>query len=265
VIFVLGGKGFVGSAFARVLKARGFRHEVIGRHEYERFIGRRCDLLINVDGNSRKFLARERPIEDFDASVRSVRASLSDFRFGSYLLVSSTDVYPDCSSPNITRENQDIDPARQSPYGFHKYLAELTVRHAAGEWFIGRLGGVVGPGMWKNPVFDILNGGPLWLDPDSELQFLSTDAAAGLMLDLVERGLKREIVNIAGRGVIGLREIMNMAGRKTIEVKPGSPKVRYDVSVDKLSFRVEVPDTRRTISTFLREHITGNVRVAGSP
>src|SRR5262249_37848750 len=175
LIFIIGGRGLVGSAFVRLFESTGQPHAVIQRDNYNDFAGQRCDVLINANGNSSKPLARNNPLADFEASVRSVRASLIDFQFDRYVLLSSCDVYPDCSSPAVTGEDQPIDVARQSPYGFHKYLAEQCVAHAAPGSLILRCGGFVGPGLRKNAIYDILHGGTLYLDPASELQFLHTD------------------------------------------------------------------------------------------
>jgi len=253
-VFILGGNGLVGSGFARYCQAVGRPYVIIDRQNYASYVGRSCEIFINANGNSRKNLAVQQPIVEFDASVRSVRASLIDFRFKHYLHISSCDVYPDCSSPETTRESQIPDPARQSPYGFHKYLAEQCVRHAASDWVIFRCGGFVGPGLKKNAIFDILRGGPLYLDPASELQFLHTDNAAKIAFQLLDRGAAREVFNLCGSGVIQLSEAAELTG-KPVPVQPGSPKVRYEISLEKIGSLVSVPDTRAAVLAFVREQI----------
>ncbi len=255
MIFLIGGNGLVGSAFARVLAAEGRKFAILDRQSYRDHVGQACELLINANGNSRKPLAVKDPLADFDASVRSVRCSLADFRFERYLHLSSCDVYADCSSPGTTREDQPLDVPGQSPYGFHKYMAEQCVRHAARDWLIFRLGGFVGPGLKKNAIYDIAHGGPLWLDPESELQFLSTDAAARMMLDIAGRGIGREVINFCGKGVISLRQAMERTGIY-VAANPGSPRVRYDVSIEKASRWVEIPGTAETVIEFLKAAAT---------
>lgn len=251
MIFLIGGRGLVGSAFARQCEAQGLPVAILDRESYPSFIGQSCSLLINANGNSRKPLAVSDPMADFDASVRSVRSSLQDFRCERYIHLSSCDVYPDCSSPETTEESACPDITRQSPYGFHKYLAELCVQHAARDWQIFRLGGFVGPGLKKNAIFDIMNGGPLWLDPASELQFLHTDEAARIVLDLARTGPGREVFNLCGKGTIALSEVIAATGREVV-VQPGSRRVRYDVSIEKASRLVEIPSTRETVLRFCR-------------
>ena len=249
MIFLIGGRGLVGSAFARQCEAQGLPYAILDRESYPIYRGRSCRLLINANGNSRKPLAVSDPLADFDASVRSVRASLVDFQFERYVHLSSCDVYPDCSSPETTQESVAPDISRQSPYGFHKYLAEQCVQHAAADWQIFRLGGFVGPGLKKNAIFDILHGGPLWLDPASELQFLHTDDAARIVLQLAHSGPGREVFNLCGKGTVALSDVMASTGLE-VPVKPNSPRVRYAVSIEKLNRLAEIPDTRSTVLRF---------------
>ncbi len=249
--FVLGGRGFYGSGFVRRLAALGREVQVITRENYDAFRGRRCGVFINAAGNSSKLLARRAPLEDFEASVRSVRASLVDFRYDAYVYLSSIDVYPDCSPHGANRETTIIDPQAASPYGFHKWLAEQCVRHVAGRWLIARLGGAVGPGLRKNAIYDILNGGPLWLDPASRLQFLRTDEAAGLILNLLDRGIHGEIVNVCGSGTIALEEVL--AELKTeVPVQPESPRVHCEVDLSRLRSLLPIPETRTSVLDFVR-------------
>lgn len=249
MIFLIGGRGLVGSAFARQCEAQGLAFAILDRQSYPNYRGQRCSLLINANGNSNKRLAMTNPMADFEASVGSVRASLTDFQFDRYVHLSSCDVYPDCSSPETTLESAPPDISRQSPYGFHKYLAELCVQHAARDWQIFRLGGFVGPGLKKNAIFDILQGGPLYLDPASELQFLHTDDAARIVLEIARSGPGREIFNLCGRSTIALSEVI-AAKDGNITVQPNSPRVRYDVSIEKISRLASIPETRATVLDF---------------
>jgi nucleoside-diphosphate-sugar epimerase len=233
-IFILGGKGLLGSALTRYCELTGRTVTVIERGNYADLKGRSCQIFVNANGNSRKPLAASDPLGEFDASVRSVRASLADFRFQHYVHLSSCDVYPDCTSPASTNEEQFPDPASQSTYGFHKFMAEQCVRHAAKDWLIFRLGGFIGPGLKKNAIFDIIHGGPLYLDPASELQFLHTDRAAKIIFQVLNQGVRNSVLNLSGAGVVRLSEVAAVYPGN-IPVNPGSPRVRYEVSLAKIS------------------------------
>jgi nucleoside-diphosphate-sugar epimerase len=251
MVFLIGGGGFVGSAFARACAAAGRDCVVLTRDTYSRHIGDACDILINANGNSRKPLAREAPLQEFDASVRSVRASLEDFRYNRYIHLSSCDVYPDCSSPAGTHEDQVLHPWEQSAYGFHKHTAEQCVRHRAKDYLIFRLGGFVGPGLKKNAIFDILQGGPMWLDPESELQFLHTDDCARIALSLIDNGPRDQVLNLCGNGVVKLADVVGWAKHEAIPVQPGSQRVRYDVSIEKISRLIPIPESAETVRAFV--------------
>ena len=71
MIFILGGNGFVGSAFARLCRATGQEYVVLARDNYAAHRGRACSVLVNANGNSKKYLSNDEPLVDFDQSVRS--------------------------------------------------------------------------------------------------------------------------------------------------------------------------------------------------
>ena len=250
-VILLGGNGFVGSAYARLLQQTGNEVVVVGRANYGDYSGGSCDVLINANGNSKKFLAKENPKEDFQASAASVRNSLVDFKYGKYIYLSSGDVYPDCTSPELTREDVPIDVTRQSPYGFHKYIAEQCVQHAAPDWLIVRQGGFVGPGMRKNAVYDILFGDKLWVHPDSAFQFIGTDNSARLVMELAASGVRNEIINLTARGTISAREIMRLAGRQ-IPAEEKAVPLRYEMATAKAEKSLLLPATGDSVRSFLR-------------
>lgn len=253
MIFILGGKGFVGSAFARLCQAQGRDCTIIDRDNYASHTGQACDIFVNANGNSSKPMAVKEPLREFDASVRSVRSSLIDFRFNTYIHLSSCDVYPDCTSPETTREDQALDAAKQSPYGFHKRLAELCVTHAAPRWIILRMGGFVGQGLRKNAIYDILHGPKLWLHPDSELQYMPTDALAATALALHESGHVNEIFNACGRGLVKLADVMRWAGRD-VPVDAAAKRVRYEVGTTKIERIMPMPPTQASVREFVEAH-----------
>ncbi|RIK69844.1 MAG: NAD-dependent dehydratase [Planctomycetota bacterium] len=250
IVFVLGGRGFVGSAFVRWLTARDIACEIVSRDNWDAFAGRRCDVLINAAGNSKKFLSDRDPAADFDATVRATFDSLHRFKFDRYVLCSSCDVYDDYADPGRTREDAPIDPMRQSRYGFHKQLAEHLVRYEANQPLIIRFGGFVGPGLKKNPIFDILRGGPLWLHPDSRLQYLHTDEAARIVWQLVESGRWGETVNVCGDGVVRLADVIARVGQP-VTVQPDSPTVHYEINIDKLRGWMPVPRSEQAVFAFV--------------
>ena len=252
MIFILGGNGFVGSAYARLLASLGVEHTLITRDNYAALIGAECDVLINANGNSKKFLANRDPKAEFEASVSSVVASLADFKAAKYVYLSTGDVYPQQHSPEVTREDQALDTRAMSRYGLHKYLAEQYVRAAHPNWLVFRMGGFVGPGMKKNAIFDILNGPQIWLAPDSELQFISTDAAARLVWGLASSDLNNETINLGARGVVRVGDIRDRAG-SSVPYGADAQSVRFELNLEKLAGRAgnRLPTSEEEVGAFL--------------
>lgn len=252
LIYILGGKGFVGSAFVRFCKKKNLEFEIIDRHNYDSYKGKKCDILINANGNSSKILAIKEPSKDFEATVTSVQKSIDDFKFKKYILLSSCDVYPDCSSPKFTNEDSSIDVSKQSTYGSHKYQAEQHIIQKTKNWLIIRLGGMIGYGLKRNAIFDILHEGPLWLDPQSELQFMNTDDVAQIVFELNDRDLNNEIINVCGDGLVKLQNIIDIV--ESIDVNPDSTRVKYDVNVEKLKKITTVPDSNESVKNFVQTY-----------
>ena len=153
-IGIIGAKGLVGSAIFNRLKDE---HYVVAitRQSYPRHIGAEYDVLINANGNSRKYWANQNPLEDYDLSVSSVMSSLFDFKYKKYIFISSIDAE---------------EP--RGHYGFNKRIAEDLVKQYADKWQIVRLCSVIGINMKKGPVYDILHGLPVYLTSGSTLQLI---------------------------------------------------------------------------------------------
>ena len=249
-VAVIGASGFVGSAFVRQALGR-FQVTEVTRDSYEEHQGKTFDVVVDASGNSRKYLADESPLLDFDASVRQRLRTIIDFPAATHVHVSSVDVYSDLSSEDLTREETLIDRSRQSPYGFHKLLAEDVVRRYAKDWLIVRLAGMVGPSLRKNPVFDILNGHELRIHAESRYQYMRTDVAAEISLWLLEQGERQVAMNICGSGLITLQEIANLA-QKELRVASGAQIRVVHASTARIRALRPVETTREAIQSFLK-------------
>lgn len=257
---VIGGHGFVGQGIVQEAQALGFEVLVAGRDTYDAFKGQPCDVLINANGNSRKFLARQDPALDFDLSVRSVQRSLTDFTARHYVFLSSIDVYPNVSDPAANNEEVAIQSDLLSPYGFHKYLAEQLVRYHRPDALILRMGGFVGPGLWKNPIFDLLTGAELRVHPDSAFQYLQTRDLGQILFALLAAQPRGGIFNVAGDGLVILRELADRIPQSPLPAAANELEVqRYDICIDKLKQQVEVPRSQDTVNTFIHEVLEGRV------
>lgn len=249
MIYVLGARGFVGSTVLSVLQdyddCTG-----IDLHNYDEYKNSECDIFVNINGNSKKFLAREKPADEFDMSVRSVVRSMYDFSFKKYVFISTVDVYTDFSTQEKTHEDTVIDTAAQSPYGFHKWLAEQYVKKNAPSWLIVRLGGMVGPHLAKGPLFDILNDIPLRVHLDSRYQYIHTAAVGKTITSLLEQNREKDIFNICGTGTLSLRTFSKMVG-KDPEFPKDAHIEQYEINNSKIDETVGVPHTHDSVIRFL--------------
>lgn len=251
-VVVIGAAGFVGSAFVRHFRKRGDDVVEVTRSNYVQMTGTRGDFVVDAAGNSRKFWAEEEPYAEFDASVGHRLRTLRDFAGGVQVHISSVDVYDELSSPSTTRE-ECAAIGEGSNYGFHKELAERLVRRYADAWLIVRLAGMLGPGLRKNPVFDILHGQPLRIHPDSRYQFIPTDSVAAITADLIDAGVRNDVFNVCGEGLISPREIAQLAGRElNSSAIPAEAQPRIvDIDVAKISQRIPLPRTVETVTAFV--------------
>lgn len=254
MIYLVGAAGFVGSAFARYWDGLGIPYAPITRGNYQQFVGRPCDILVNAAGNSKTYLADQRPLEDFLQSVTLVLRTIEDFRPGFYVLISSVDIYPDLSNPANNHEQASLSPLLSPVYGFHKHLAELVAQKHAPRWLIARLAGMVGPGLKKNPVYDIIHRRPLRIHPDSQYQFMSTDAVASAVWRLVGGGYAQDCFNICGDGTISPRQIGSLACMPldtSLISAETRPRVVH-INIEKINTIVPMPNSYQSVDAFIR-------------
>jgi len=262
---ILGGRGFIGSAMAAEAARQGFSTTVVTREDYAAHAGMECDILINANGNSRKYLANSNPSLDFELSVQSVMRSLKDFAAKAYVYVSSIDVYPRADDPSASTEDTEIQPEGLPPYGLHKYQAELLVRRYAPAWLILRAGGMVGPGLWKNSVHDLLRNQPLRVHPDSHYQYLHTHTLARITMDLVHRNMWGQVLNTVGDGLLSPREIAGWIPGCTLRTIASDVRLeQYHVNGATLKALYPVPRTADTVRQFVADVLAGRQEIAGS-
>ena len=260
---VIGAKGFIGSAVAAEAVARGYAVSAVDLDNNKDFQGLETDLLINAAGNSRKFIDDQDPVKGYELSVTSVMQALHDFRFRFYVQLSSGAIYPDEGNPRENSEETPLQPSKMTRYGFHKWLAEQLVRHYAPRHLIVRMGGFVGPGLKKNALFDLLTGGPLFVHPDSEFQYMDTRDLAKALFELCEETTGEEtLFNLSARGMVSVRQAATWAGRELPEESLSRPLINAELNVAKAARIVTLPETGETVRRFIREVQSGKIQLA---
>ncbi len=251
-VLVIGANGLAGSAFMRVLPALGFECQAVTRQNYAQFKGAKADVLITAHGNSAKYLATQDPAGEVARSVAAIMAACTDFTFDTCIHLSSADVYSDTSDPDRNIETADLDPAQQSVYGLCKHLAENVVRNRSRRFCILRLGGLLGPGLRKNPLFDLLTGQPLRVHPDSQFGYIHTDEVARLVAQILKGGTEYELLNVCGQGLVSVRQLMSWVGGTLPALHPTAVPQRYDINNQLLASFWPVPESAQTAKDFIR-------------
>lgn len=250
-VIVIGINGLAGSAFGRILPKMG--HECIGvtRENYNNLAGTKADIVINANGSSSKPRAQADPIGEIERTVTSTMRFCNDFDCQQYVQISSGDVYTSLNDPSANTEDSIINPEKLSPYGLCKYLAECVVRNRCSNWLIIRPGGMLGPGLKKNPVYDLLAGTKIFVHPDSMLGFIHTNCLAETIINLTAGALSNEIFNIAGKGLVSMRQVMKWTNKPDISCDESLSPIRYDLSITKIEQHCTMPESKATVQTFI--------------
>jgi len=250
---VLGSMGLIGSNLCRFLADHG--HHVLKVHSanYDELVGSSARVLVNCSGNAFRFRANQDPVWNFSASVESVQRSLFDFPVGLYIHISTVDVYHERGNPAANRETAAIDTSRLDTYGFHKWLAERVVEKYAQRSLILRVGTVVGEGLKKGPVFDLLRGAPMHMSLDSKLSIIDTDHLAQAVGILSSASVEHEIFNLTGTGPVELRFLATLLG-DPVHFAEGAEETLhlYDISNDKIRDHMPMPTSIEMAGAFMK-------------
>lgn len=241
----------LGSDLVRYISAK-FSITPIHKENYHDHVGSFFDIVINANGNSRRFWANTHPMEDFIISTESVYTSIVDFKFGLYIYISSSDVYEDHTSPYSTKENISIAPDMLSSYGMHKYFSELLVRKHVKNYLIFRSSMILGNNLAKGPIYDAMYHEPLFISKDSELQMITTKAIAEIIGTLISKKYTHDVFNIGGIGAFSFTRLdQYIPGPHTY--RSDAEKQQYDMSVAKIMKLYPL----KTSEEYLREFLLG--------
>lgn len=229
---IIGSTGLLGSDLVEFLNPY-FDITSIYRDNYSIHINKKFDIVINANGNSKRFWAELHPGDDFTASTASVHDSVFDFPCDLYIYISSPDVYPDHSARAKTSEKEKIDSSKLSSYGFHKYLSELIVKKYKKKFLILRSAMILGTNLKKGPIFDIIVGKPLFVTSSTQLQIITTGAIADIVRSLIKQKVVNETINIGGAGTFSFKNIDKIFNKKIKYSKEAKLQI-YEMNVSKL-------------------------------
>ena len=224
-IGIIGGNGFLGKEIANGLR-KDNEIDIITKDCYvENSI--EYDVLINANGNSKKYLANNNPLYDFDKSVVSVFDSIQYFNFKKYIYISSADVYGHPVDPIHSDENGKLSEHYMDSYGFHKYLSELIVKKYCADYLILRCSALIGKNMKKGVIKDIIDCDVLRINTNSKMQFITNTEVSKIIQKLLEITVCCKIYNVGGIGKICIKDYWSLCGEN-------SPIQDYEMNVNRL-------------------------------
>jgi nucleoside-diphosphate-sugar epimerase len=251
-VAILGANGLLGSDLVKYLR-RSFKIQRITRENYQEKIRARYDVLINANGNSKRYWANQNVLKDFEASTFSVYKTLFDFKFNKYIYISSSDVYPDHSGPSTTKEKQKIDSDSLSPYGLHKYLSEKIVANNTNDYLVLRSCMILGQNLNKGPIFDIIQKQDLFITLETRLQMIHTREIANIIAFLIRKDIKREVYNMGGRGVFNFGLIRDYTKRE-INISENAKTQFYEMDVEKLNSLHPLKTSKEYFDEYIKEY-----------
>jgi nucleoside-diphosphate-sugar epimerase len=215
---LIGYTGFVGS---NLLRQHSF-DACFNSSNIEQIAGRGFDLVVCAGARAEKWKANAEPGRDLDNIERLTRA-LEQVNARKVVLISTVDVF---INPIDVDEESPTPTAGLSPYGRHRRRLEQIV---AGRFdsLVVRLGGLYGPGLKKNVIYDLLHDNNVAaIDSRGTFQYydvsrLWRDIELALDNELTLAHLPTEPVSVA--------EVAFAAFGKNFENEVTPSPVRYDV------------------------------------
>jgi len=146
---LIGHSGFVGGT---ILKQRAF-DSLYRSHNIGEIDGASFDLVVCAGAPAQKWIANREPDADRQ-KIEGLIGHLKTVQCGVFILVSTVDVF---NNPIGVDEDTEADESGLHAYGMHRRLLERFVEGHFAKHLIVRLPGLVGPGLRKNVIFDLLN------------------------------------------------------------------------------------------------------------
>ncbi len=174
---LVGYTGFVGGNLAA---SHSFDFCYNSKNIAEAF-GEQHDLVVYCGVRAEKFLANQDPDGD-RAVIENAKRNIERMKPQTLVLVSTVDVY---KTPLNVDETTPIELEGLHPYGANRYELERWAQQNAKNCHIVRLPALVGRGLKKNAVFDMINRIPSMLKAEkyAELHEKSPLIAASYALD----------------------------------------------------------------------------------
>jgi nucleoside-diphosphate-sugar epimerase len=150
---LVGFSGFVGST----LRKQTHFDSMYRSTNIQDIRSRSFDILVCAGAPAQKWIANRDPEADRH-KIEGLISHLGTVRCGAFVLISTVDVFKNAVG---VYEDTPIEEEGLQAYGWHRRLLEKFVERQFENHLIVRLPGLIGPGLRKNVVFDLLNDNDL--------------------------------------------------------------------------------------------------------
>jgi len=195
---LIGYTGFVGGALH---SQQSFSHLVNSKNSQD-MVGRSYGTVVCCGASAVKWQANKAPERD-RAALQDLVATLSQVQADRFVLISTVDVYPDSSLRHgLAYEDGPVGGQDHHAYGRHRLWLEEEIARLFPRHHILRLPALFGPGLKKNPLFDMAHARLLaQIDPEAsfswyDLTRLTQDIATAIKADLPLVNLAAEPVSL---------------------------------------------------------------------
>lgn len=216
---LIGYSGFVGSTLRRQAHFDAlYRSTNIGDIRDRRF-----ETVVCAGAPAQKWLANREPDNDRQR-IAALIEPLRSVSCECFVLISTVDVF---AEPIGVDEATPTDPTQLQVYGRHRLELERFVQDHFERHLIVRLPGLVGPGLRKNVIFDLLNDNRLEaVDSRGVFQFYPM---VNLWYDIrlaLDAGL--DLVHLSAEP-LSVAEVAEAAFGRPFDNRPQQSPPRYDM------------------------------------
>lgn len=214
---LIGHTGFVGGNLSRQHRFDDlYRSADIAAIE-----GKTYDLVVSAGASSLKWKANLDPAADREA-IRKLTDSLRTVRAGTFVLISTVDVY---DRPVGVDEDSVPHPDRMAPYGRNRWTLEEFARERF-DAVVVRLPNLFGLGLKKNIIYDLLHDNNVdQIHPDAVLQWYGLDHLWADIERVLQNGLR--VMNVATEPW-KTRELVREVFGTDLRQRPSAPAPVYD-------------------------------------
>lgn len=232
-IGVTGANGFIGKNLCLALEKEGYQ---LVKYDLDNLditkevkIADDIDVIYHLAALNKPYLSKREPFETFKVNVvgtLNLLEAMRKTRVKKIIFTSSVMVYKDWTK---TKETDPIGYNIIYPYGFEKLIGEEYIKIYSElfgfDYVILRITGAYGPRMYKNPIFDIVQGFlknniQLYVNRNSVYNFVYIDDVVAALIDSLK--WEKEILNVASDDnvkIVDIYEFLSEKLNKKINIK----------------------------------------------